>query len=142
MIPDFKDIDIRELIPQKEPFILVDKLVSWNEAETRTRYTVPENGIMAHNGRLRAAGLLEVMAQTSAVRIGYIHKYILHRPVSMGYIGAITRLTVNREARVGETIDATLHVAAEMGTLSRIAILLSVKNEAIAWGELTVALHQ
>lgn len=142
MIPDFKDIDIRELIPQKEPFILVDELVSWNEAETRTRYTVPENGIMVSDGRLRAAGLVEVMAQTSAVRIGFIHKYILRLPVSMGYIGAVRRLTVNREARVGETIDATLRVVAEAGALTRIGVLLSARNEVLAWGELTVVLQQ
>ncbi len=142
MIPGFKDIDVRELIPQKDPFVLVDQLVSWNEAETRTRYTVPDNGIMVRNGRLCAAGLVEVMAQTSAAHIGYINKYILLRPVSMGYIGAVRRLSVYREPRVGETIEATLRIEAEAGPLTRIGVLLSVRNEAVAWGELTVALQQ
>lgn len=142
MIPGFKDIDIRELLPQKDPFILVDELVAWNEAETRTRFTVREDGIMVRAGRLSAAGMVEVMAQTSAARIGYIHKYILHRPVAMGYIGAVKALTVNREVRVGETVDATLRVVAEAGPLTRISVLLSVRSEAVAWGEMTVALQQ
>ncbi len=141
MIPEIKDIDIRELLPQKEPFILVDEFVSWDDAGSRVRFKVKEDGIMVEDGRLRPAGLVEVMAQTSAAHIGYYNKYILNKPVRIGYIGAVNTLNVNREVRVGETIEATLKILTESGNLTRMEVLLQVKNETVASGKMTLVLQ-
>ena len=53
------------------------------------------------DGYLTAPGVLENMAQSSAARIGYLCKFILHVPVRVGYIGAIRKFRVYRLPAVG-----------------------------------------
>ena len=97
----FDKISISEILPQREPFLFVDRLVHYDERETVTAFTVPTDHLLVEDGHLAAAGILENMAQSSAARIGYLCKYILHVPVRIGYIGAIRKFRVHRLPAVG-----------------------------------------
>ena len=105
----FHDISIGGILPQREPFVFVDRLEHYDDVETVTSFTVREGHLMVQDGVLSAPGILENMAQSSAARIGYLCKYILHVPVRIGYIGAI------RKFRVGiSLVDATVRVGEEI----------------------------
>lgn len=71
-----EEIDILDLIPQRPPFVLIDRLTAFDEARTETRFTVRTEHLMCESGRLQAAGLIENIAQTCAARLGYIN--LLH----------------------------------------------------------------
>ena len=79
MTPRIEDIDIHELLPQQEPFVLVDRLTWFDEQRTTTEFTVREDHLMVEDGRLMTCALAENMAQTCAARLGYVNKYILYR---------------------------------------------------------------
>ena len=96
----FHDISIGGILPQREPFVFVDRLEHYDDVETVTSFTVREGHLMVQDGVLSAPGILENMAQSSAARIGYLCKYILHVPVRIGYIGAIRKLQVHRLSRL------------------------------------------
>lgn len=104
----FDQIPIEYLLPQRPPFLFVDHLVHYEEAATRTSFVVPEQGIFVENGCFATAGLVEHMAQSSAARVGYIARYILHIPVTIGYIGSVRKLKVFRRPRCGERLETTV----------------------------------
>ena len=82
----FNDISVSEILPQREPFLFVDRLVHYDERETVTEFRIAADHLLVADGYLTAPGILENMAQSSAARIGYLCKYVLHVPVRIGYI--------------------------------------------------------
>ncbi len=99
-----RSIDIHTLLPQQEPFVMVDTLVEFNEHYTATETTVREDNFFTDDGYFSASGLIENIAQTCAARIGYVNKYILKKGIQLGFIGAIRDLKVNALPKVGDII--------------------------------------
>ena len=104
----FDEIPVGEILPQREPFVFVDRLVHYDERETVTAFTVPAEHLLVEDGHLTASGILENMAQSSAARIGYLCRFILHVPVRIGYIGAIRKFRVHRLPAAGETLTTKI----------------------------------
>ena len=62
--------DILDLIPQRPPMVMVDRLLHCDPVVTETEFTVREENILVENGRMSACGLVENIAQTCAARMG------------------------------------------------------------------------
>ena len=101
-------IPIEYLLPQRPPFVFVDHLEHYEEAFTRTSFRIPEQGLFVENGRFATGGLVEHMAQSSAARVGYIARYVLHIPVTIGYIGSVRKLRIFRFPVPGELLETTV----------------------------------
>jgi len=125
-------INIGDLLPQRPPFCFVDRLVSYEEPDLVTEFTVREDCIFAENGALRASGLIENMAQSSAARVGYINKYVKGGDVKIGYIGSVKALKVNRCPSVGETVRTTITLKQEVFNISMVGATVCVGDEVIA----------
>lgn len=134
------DIDIREVLPQGECFRMVDRLMSWSLDVTVTSLKVNDGNFFCRDGLLTTGGLVETIAQTSAARIGYYHKFVLHKDVNIGFIGAIQNMTVNRRPAVGETITTRIEVKAEaFGMVSFDAEIRDENGGLIASGQMKTA---
>ena len=138
----FHDISIGGILPQREPLVFVDRLEHYDDHETVTSFTVREGNLLVENGVLSAPGLLENMAQSSAARIGYLCKYILHVPVRIGYIGAIRKLQVHRLPKVGETLVTTIFLREDVFGISLVDAVVRVGEEIIAEAALKTALGE
>ena len=138
----FNEIEISEILPQRPPFLFVDRLERYDEVETVTSFSVPENHLLVEDGRLTASGILENMAQSSAARIGYLCKYILHVPVRIGYIGAIRKFRVHRLPAVGETLTTTIILREDVFGISLVDAAVRVGEEIIAEAALKTALGE
>jgi predicted hotdog family 3-hydroxylacyl-ACP dehydratase len=92
--------DITKFLPQRPPFVLVDKLRMCNEEETNSSFLVPESHIMVKDNKLNAGGLVENMAQTAAAGTGYLG-LLNNEEVKRGYIGAIKNLNIYKLPKVG-----------------------------------------
>ena len=138
----FADIDILGILPQREPFLFVDRLLHYDDVETVTAFTVPEGHLLVEDGHLTASGILENMAQSSAARIGYLSKYILHVPVRVGYIGAIRKFQVHRLPAVGETLETTIILREDVFGISLTDAVARVGEEIIAEASLKTALGE
>ena len=103
-----------ELLPQQPPFRFVDTLELYEDQVARVSFTPREDGLLMEDGCLSASGLLEHMAQANAAREGYRCVYVLHIPVSVGFIGQVRNYTVHRLPRAGERLDTTVHLRYEM----------------------------
>ena len=109
-----RTIDIHELLPQQEPFVMVGQLVHFDITRTVTETTIGSENMFVENGQMTASGLIENIAQTCAARIGYVNKYILKKGIQIGFIGAIRNLEVKALPAVGDTIRTTVDVVEEV----------------------------
>lgn len=138
----FDTISASEILPQREPFVFVDRLVHYDERETVTVFTVPEEHLLVADWYLTAPGILENMAQSSAARIGYLCKFILHVPVRVGYIGAIRKFRVYRLPAVGETLTTTILFREDVFGISLVDAVVRVGEDLIAEASLKTTLGE
>lgn len=62
---------IGKLIPQKAPFVMVDKLLHFEDKKVVAGLTISEENIFVQNNKFTAPGLMEHMAQSVALYTGY-----------------------------------------------------------------------
>lgn len=136
-----RDIDILELLPQRPPFIMVDSLTIYSDKYVETEFRIKEDNMMCEDGIFSACGLIENIAQTSAARIGYYYKYILKKPVQIGYVGAIRSLSIYRNPAVNEQIRTRIEVEAEaFGMTSFSAFVYDAEGNILAEGQMKTAI--
>ena len=139
-MPEPSEIDILQLIPQKPPFVMVDKLLYCDRIVTKTAFTVREDNIFVDNDVLAEAGLIENVAQTCASRVGDINNKRGSNSVKIGFIGIIRNLEIVRLPKVGETIVTQVNVVEEVFQISLVKATVSIGNEIITSCEMKIAI--
>jgi len=140
MMNEFERIDVHALLPQQEPFVMIDRLVHYDPVRTVTMLEVRSDNIFADDGHLSVAGLNENIAQTCAARMGYISRSSGDR-VKIGVIGAITGFSVKRTPLVGEVLTTTIEVKQEVFQVTLVHATVTVGEEVIAETDLKIALQ-
>lgn len=134
-------IDVLTLLPQRPPFVMIDRLIHFDEVVTTTQLEVrPDNLFMEADGLLNNCALVENIAQTCAARMGYINQYIYKERVRLGFIGSIKNLQVLRPAREGEVLTTSIEVVQEVLQLTLVNATVKVGDETIATAEMKIAL--
>lgn len=138
---NIQQIDIRTLLPQQPPMLMLDRLISADEKSASTSLLIRKDNIFVTEGRLNAYALIEVMAQTCAAQLGYADVYVNgHNDVRIGYIGSVKRMQIEASPRVGETLRTRMEVVEDFGDLKLVTAESYVNNRRIAVAELTIAL--
>lgn len=137
---DLEQIDIHELLPQREPFVMVDKLVYFDEKTTTTSFLVREDNLFVENDRLNACALAENIAQTCAARLGYVNKYILKRGIQIGFIGAVKDMKVIDTPVVGDVLTTTIHVLEQIMRLTLVTAVIRIGDRVVTTAEMKIAL--
>lgn len=134
-------IDVLTLLPQRPPFVMIDRLTHFDETMTTTQLTVRTDNIFTEaDGHLNPCALVENIAQTCAARMGYINRYIYRQRVRLGYIGGIKNLQVLRTPRVGELLTTSIEVLQEVMRLTLVNATVRVGDEVIVTAEMKIAL--
>ena len=134
-------IDVLTLLPQRPPFVMIDRLTHFDEAVTTTQLTVRTDNLFTEaDGHLNPCALVENIAQTCAARMGYINRYIYRQRVRLGYIGGIKNLQVLRTPRVGELLTTSIEVLQEVMKLTLVNAIVRVGDEVIVTAEMKIAL--
>lgn len=136
---EFEDIVLEELIPQRPPFVMIDKLFSFNNTFTVTQLEVRADNIFCKDGKLSAEGLMENIAQTCAARTGYIN-LISKKAVKIGVIGAVSNFEIVRTPKVGERIFTTIEVLEELFQITLVKAVVRCGDETIVQANMKVAL--
>ena len=76
---ELRAIDIHQLLPQQEPFVMVSSLVHIDKVRTTTELVIDEDNLFVDNRRFSTEGVVENIAQTCAARIGYVNQYVLKK---------------------------------------------------------------
>ena len=139
---EFDKIDIHELLPQREPFVMVGRLVYFDNEKTVVQTEVKEDNIFVENGVFTVSGIIENIAQTCAARIGYVNKYILKKGIQLGFIGAIRNMNLYRCPKIGETIETTIVIIEEIFGMTLVSASVKSGDDVIADSEMKRAINE
>ncbi len=137
-----RGIDIHELLPQQEPFVMIGQLVHFDMVRTVTETVISPENIFVENGHFSASGLIENIAQTCAARIGYFNKFIQKKGIQIGFIGAIRHLEVLDLPKTGEVITTTVDVKQEIFGMTLTEATITCGNRTLVTTEMKIAIKE
>jgi len=95
---------VAELVPHREPMVLLDQILRWAEGDVECAMTVREGARFVEGGALLAPFTIEHMAQAVAVCLGY-EAYRGGRGVRVGMIVSCREFRAHRsQAAVGDEL--------------------------------------
>lgn len=134
-----ESVKITEIIPQRRPFVFIDSLLQCDESSAETSYLIKEDSIFTENGVFQTPGLIENIAQSAVAKIGYVAKFLDGGKVTIGYIGNVHHLVVNRNPEVGETIHTTVIFGENIAGIQLCEAVVRVGSEIIAQSSIKTA---
>ena len=129
--------DIISLIPQRPPFVMIDRLTGYDETIATTAFVVKPENIFVENGRLTEPGLVENIAQTAAARAGYVAKQE-NKPVQLGYIGAIKNLVIHALPFVNDELTTEISITNQIFDVTLVTGKISCKESLLASCEMKI----
>ncbi|WP_405206169.1 hypothetical protein [Aquimarina sp. LLG6339-5] len=115
---------IKKLIPQKDPFVMIDKLLYFDAEKVISGLKVTSDNILTSGEYLTEGGLIENMAQSIALHRGYrgyINRGKDDKPKT-GFIGSIKHATINSLPKIGTELVTTVEIVAEIMQVSLVQI--------------------
>ena len=137
LIDDFEEL-IR-FIPQKPPFVMIDKLEECDEKVTTTNFTVNSENLFCENGFFSEPGIIENMAQTAAIGAGYLGKKN-YENVQVGFIGSIKNLNIYFLPEVNTTITTNVIIDYKVMNATIIKATVTSGNDLVAECEMKIFL--
>jgi len=137
---EFEIINIEDLLPQKKPFIAIDRMLYFDTVTTITGLKIVENSIFVKEDFLTETGIMENIAQTCAARMGYINKHLQSGKVKIGFIGSIKNLVIEELPQVGDELKTTIEVFSEIFSITLVNAKVEVIGKLIASCEMKIAI--
>ena len=137
--PDEKSlraIDIHTLLPQQEPFVMVDTVTGFSSEGITTETVVRADNLLAEAGHLSAEGVMENIAQTCAARIGFVNRYILRQSIQVGFIN----FHIHRLPETDETITTHVRLVEEIFGMVLASATVTGERGPVAETEIKIAL--
>ncbi|BFM43042.1 hypothetical protein CFS9_16830 [Flavobacterium sp. CFS9] len=130
---------VENLLPQKFPFVMVDKMYSFTETSLVAGLKIQNDNIFSDNGTFLEAGLIEHMAQSVALHTGY-QFFLKNETAPTGYIGSIKEIEIKKLPKVNDTIQSTITILQEFAGITLVDIVTYLNNEEIANGQMKTVL--
>ena len=140
-LPNINPEFIKELIPQREPIIMVDAILEYEESKVVGGLTVSEDCIFVENNTLKEPGVLEHMAQTVALYTGYEY-YLKNMQAPVGYIGSMKNVEILRLPKIGKKLVTTATILHEIMGVTLVNIETKVDEKIIAFGEMKTVIAE
>jgi predicted hotdog family 3-hydroxylacyl-ACP dehydratase len=120
-----------ELIPQREPFVLVDEIIECSGEKTTTRFSFNDTHILCSDGLLLEAGIIENFAQSAAAGAGH-HFVSQGLDIPIGFIGSVDKLKINFRPSAGDLIETEITVAHKVMNVTVVDCVSKVKDNIVA----------
>ena len=130
---------VGNLIPQKFPFVMVDKVLVFGENFITSGFTVEETNIFTENLIFQEAGLIEHMAQSVALYTGY-QFFLKKEPAPTGYIGSIKSIEIFQLPKVNDNLITKVNVLQEFAGITLVDISVLLNEVEIARGQMKTVL--
>jgi predicted hotdog family 3-hydroxylacyl-ACP dehydratase len=130
---------VNSLIPQKFPFVMVDKLYAFTETSLVSGFTIEENAVFFQNGNFAEAGIIEHMAQSVALHTGY-QFYLKQEQAPTGYIGSIKDIEIKELPKLHDEIQTTVSILQEFAGITLVDVVTTLNDVEIAKGQMKTVL--
>jgi predicted hotdog family 3-hydroxylacyl-ACP dehydratase len=130
---------VENLLPQKFPFVMVDKMYAYTETSLVSGLKIQNDNIFSSDSLFLEAGLIEHMAQSVALHTGY--QFFLKNEIApTGYIGSIKEIEIKKLPQINDTIQSTVTILQEFAGITLVDIVTTLNNEQIASGQMKTVL--
>ncbi|WP_455971870.1 hydroxymyristoyl-ACP dehydratase [Bacteroides congonensis] len=119
------------LIPQRPPIVMVDSFFGIEENCSYSGLTVTSDNIFCEAGKLQEPGIIEHIAQSAAVRIGFIYTR-QGAQVPLGFIGSVDKLKIYNLPEVGIKLFTEITVVQEVFDITLVSAQVKAGEELIA----------
>ncbi|MCD8297978.1 MAG: beta-hydroxyacyl-ACP dehydratase [Prevotella sp.] len=135
-------LDIKDLLPQRDPILMVDALLSVNGEEAETSFTIrPGNFFLADDSRLEVTGLIENIAQSASAFAGYLAKLAGAVEPPIGYIGEVKNFRCHHRPQSGDELHTFIRLGAEVGGVTLLSGEIHVREEIIAETQMKISIQ-
>jgi 3-hydroxyacyl-[acyl-carrier-protein] dehydratase len=101
--------DITKYIPQRHPIVMVHELVEADDSHAVTVLDIEPDNIFVSNEFFAEPGLVENIAQTAAMHVGY-QCSLKNIPIPIGYIAAVKDLKIQALPKQNTRITTSVRV--------------------------------
>lgn len=130
-----------DLIPQRPPMVLVDRFYGMDDQNSYTGLTVEAGNLFCEHGVMDECGVTEHIAQSAAVRIGYLYK-CKGEEIPVGFIGSVNKMTYHVLPSVGDELRTVIKVEQEIFDITLISARVEAAGRLIAEGQLKIFLKK
>ena len=129
-----KDLDIRDLIPQRDPVRMVDSLL-------RVEGDVAETCFLDADGLLAETGVMEHIAQSASAFAGWRTRQSGAETPPVGFIGEVKKFRCHRRPAVGEELRTTITLLTEFDGILVVGAETQAGGEVVAETQMKVAME-
>jgi len=130
---------VEKLLPQKFPFVMVDKMFSYTETSIVAGLKIHEDSLFFYDGYFVESGLIEHMAQTVALHTGY-QFFLKNEPAPTGYIGAIKDIEILKLPKLHDDIQTTVSILQEFAGITLVKVVTKLNDIEICCGQIKTVL--
>jgi predicted hotdog family 3-hydroxylacyl-ACP dehydratase len=130
---------VADLLPQKFPFVMVDKMLSYTETSLVSGLQITADNIFFDGKNFLESGLVEHMAQSVALHTGY-QFFLRKEPAPTGYIGSIKEIAIKKLPELGDEIRSTVTILHEFAGITLVDIVTRLNETEIAAGQMKTVL--
>lgn len=130
---------LKTLLPHREPMIMVDGLLHYSEKRAVSTLLIRHDNVFVSNGIFSETGMLEHMAQTAAMHVGYTQS-LLKSEVKEGYIAAIKSSHILQRPKLNDVLHTEMEIVYDIDTMTMVKMYSSLDGNIIATAQMSTVL--
>lgn len=128
--------DIKQLIPQRYPFMMVDEFEQRDDTSAATALTIrQDNYFITYDGCMAETGLIEHIAQSCSALAGAVSK---SETAPIGMIVEVKNFLCQRRPQVGERLETTVTFGFSFGQMTLAHGITTISGETVAEVDLKI----
>ena len=137
-----KETDIRALIPQRAPIVMVDRLLRAADDEAETCFAVGSGNIFLDDqGCLAETGVLEHIAQSASAFAGWRALQAGAARPPLGFIGEVKKFHCHRRPCVGDELHTVVIIQTEFDGILVVSAEVQANGQPVADTQMKVSIH-
>ncbi|MEX1192652.1 MAG: hypothetical protein WEA99_11825 [Brumimicrobium sp.] len=132
---------VEELLPQKDPFVMVSFLYEFKETSISTGFEISKENLFVENNHFNESGLIENMAQSIALHTNY-NFFLQDKIAPEGYIGSVKNVKIHKLPKIGETIYTNVKVLQEFMGVTLVDAVIKCNEEVIITAQMKTVLSK
>lgn len=130
----YKGEDIKKLLNQRDPILMVNSLEELSENECSAELTIASSNFFCVDGKFTEPGLIEHIAQSASAFVSYraINYHGAQNP-PVGYIGEVKKFALLGELPIaGATIETKISIQSEVMNVTMFSAESCVEGKVVA----------
>lgn len=133
--------EIVDFIPQRAPIVMVDEFFGVSDEVSVSGFTISEDNIFCECDVFSECGVIEHIAQSAAMRVGYIYKSE-GKEIPLGYIGSVNKFKIYHLPRVGDRLRTEIRIEQQIMNISLISAIVKIGDVLVADCQMKIYLQE